>query len=64
MIGTPGVRRLSDEHRRALDELAAREYREPAEQAAYLIVDGLKRAGALNDPKPEPVGGPDRRAGA
>jgi hypothetical protein len=35
------------EERRALAELALREYRAPADQAAYLIVDGLRRAGVL-----------------
>lgn len=35
------------EERRALAELALREYREPADQAAYLIVEGLRRAGLL-----------------
>jgi hypothetical protein len=37
------------EERQALAELALREYREPADQAAYLIVDGLRRAGVLRD---------------
>jgi hypothetical protein len=37
------------EERRALAELSLREYREPADQAAYLIVDGLRRAGMLTD---------------
>jgi hypothetical protein len=37
------------EERRALAELALREYREPADQAAYLIVEGLRRAGVLRD---------------
>ena len=41
------IRNLLDEHRRALGELAVREYREPDDQAAYLIVDGLRRAGVL-----------------
>jgi len=41
------IRNLSDEHRRALGELAIREYREADDQAAYLIVDGLRRAGVL-----------------
>ncbi len=36
------------EERRALAELALREYREPADQAAYLIVEGLRRAGVLS----------------
>jgi hypothetical protein len=58
MIGTPGIRRLKDEHRRALDALADREYRDPAEQAAYLIVDGLKRAGILTDQTNESTGSP------
>ena len=41
------IRNLLDEHRRALVELAVREYGEPDDQAAYLIVDGLRRAGVL-----------------
>ena len=41
------IRNLLDEHRHALGELAIREYREPDDQAAYLIVDGLRRAGVL-----------------
>jgi len=43
------IRNLLDEHRQALGKLAIREYREPGDQAAYLIVDGLRRAGALAD---------------
>ncbi len=43
------IRNLLDEHRHALGELAIREYREPDDQAAYLIVDGLRRAGILKD---------------
>jgi len=43
------IRNLPDEHRRALGELAIREYREPDDQAACLIVDGLRRAGILTD---------------
>ena len=35
------------EERTALAELALREYREPADQAAYLIIQGLRRAGVL-----------------
>ncbi len=41
------IRNLLDEHRHALGELAIREYREPDDQAAYLIVEGLERAGVL-----------------
>jgi hypothetical protein len=43
------IRNLLDEHRQALSEMAVREYREPDDQAAYLIVDGLRRAGVLTD---------------
>ena len=43
------IRNLLDEHRHALGELAVREYREPDDQAAYLIVDGLRRAGILTE---------------
>lgn len=41
------IRNLLDDHRHALGELAIREYHEPDDQAAYLIVDGLRRAGVL-----------------
>lgn len=37
-----------------LRELARRELRDPKEQAAWLILDGLKRAGLPVDPKPRP----------
>ena len=37
------------EERQALAELALREYREPSDQAAYLIVQGLRQAGVLRD---------------
>ena len=40
-----------DEHQ-ALCDLALREYREPRDQAGWLIVQGLKQAGEL--PAPEP----------
>lgn len=40
------------EERRALAELALREYREPADQAAWLIVEGLRRARVLTDQPP------------
>ncbi len=43
------IRNLLDDHRHALGELAIREYREPDDQAAYLIVDGLRRAGILTE---------------
>ncbi len=33
----------------ALVKMAAREYRSPDEQAAWLVVDGLRRAGYLPD---------------
>ena len=37
------------EERQALAEMALREYREPVDQAAYLIVQGLRQAGFLTD---------------
>jgi len=41
---------LPDEQtRRALVNVAEREYRDPRAQAAKFIVDGLRRAGALAD---------------
>ena len=39
--------------RRALNDLAERECRDPRDQATYLIREGLRQAGALNDPKTE-----------
>lgn len=56
------VRLERHEERRALAELALREYREPADQAAWLIVEGLRRAGVLTDgPRDaEPLDGGDR----
>lgn len=45
------IRELDDEQRRALSELAVKEFRDPRDQAAYLIVEGLRRAGALPEPK-------------
>ena len=55
---------LPDEASDALDRLAERELRDPRHQAAYLVLDGLRRAGALppeqapTDIRPElaPVG--------
>jgi hypothetical protein len=44
--------------RRALNDLAERECRDPRDQATYLIVQGLKQAGALNDSKTETAGSP------
>ena len=40
--------------RRALNDLAEREYRDPRDQAAYLIADGLRRAGALTNSAADP----------
>ncbi len=40
---------LPDVPRDALYELAEREWRDPREQAAKFIVEGLRRAGVLND---------------
>lgn len=41
------IRNLLDEHRAALGEMGVREYRDPDDQAAVLIVEGLRRAGYL-----------------
>lgn len=38
-----------------LRELARRELREPKDQAAWLILDGLRRAGLAVDSKPRPT---------
>ncbi len=43
--------RLPGEALEALTDLSIREYREPADQAAYLIVDNLRRLGVLEEPK-------------
>ncbi len=40
---------VTEPMRRALNDLAEREYRDPRDQAAYFIADGLKRAGALTE---------------
>jgi hypothetical protein len=46
---------LPDEQtRRALVNVAEREFRDPRAQAAKYIVEGLKRAGILTDQKPDP----------
>lgn len=41
--------RLPVENRQILAELAIREYRDPGDQAAYLIAEGLRRRGLLPD---------------
>ena len=41
--------------RRALIELAEREFRDPRDQAALLVVEGLRRAGALTDDPSRPA---------
>ncbi len=44
---------LPDEQtRRALVNIAEREFRDPRAQAAKFIVEGLQRAGALTDDRP------------
>jgi hypothetical protein len=49
----------------ALIRVADEQWRLPRDQAAYFIADGLRRLGELPaDVTLEPVGGPDRRAGA
>ena len=41
--------------RRALVNLAEREMRDPRDQAAYLILEGLRRVGALPESKTAPA---------
>ncbi len=41
-----------DQTRRALVNVAKREFRDPRAQAAKFIVEGLRRAGALTDDRP------------
>ncbi len=40
---------LLDEHREALIDLADREWRRPVDQAAKILIEGLKAAGALKN---------------
>jgi hypothetical protein len=40
---------LPDDVADALYELSRRQYRHPRQQAAYLLVEGLRRAGVLED---------------
>lgn len=39
----------------ALLTLSLREYRHPKEQAAFLVAEGLRRAGLLEDAEPDQV---------
>ena len=41
--------RLPEQAREALYELADREWRDPRDQAAKLVIEGLRRAGALSE---------------
>jgi hypothetical protein len=50
------VKLKRDVESRALAELAFRDYRAPEEEAAYLIVEGLRRAGVLSDLDPQSDG--------
>lgn len=43
------VRVTDPEARRALVNLAGREMRDPRDQAAYLILEGLRQRGALTE---------------
>ena len=45
----------NEETRRALIQLAEHEWRNPREQAAKLLVEGLRRAGVLPDEPVEPT---------
>jgi hypothetical protein len=56
--------RLNADELAALRAVAEREDRPARLQAARLIRDSLIQAGALNDPKAEPVGGPDGKPAA
>jgi len=38
---------LSEPSRRALNDLAEREYRDPRDQATMMLADALRKAGAL-----------------
>ena len=49
MARTIKVALEAEEERRALAELALREYRSPSDQAAYLVIEGLRRAGVLRE---------------
>lgn len=40
---------LSEHARRALIDWAEREFRDPRDQAAKFVVDGLRQAGALSE---------------
>ncbi len=40
---------LSEPIRRALNDLAEREYRDPRDQATMMLADALRKAGALRE---------------
>jgi hypothetical protein len=46
---------VTEPMRRALVNLAEREFRDPRDQAAYLITEGLRAAGALPESKTAPA---------
>lgn len=50
--------RLQDRDRQALAELALREYRDPSDQAAYIIAKALRAEGALPETKTSPAASP------
>lgn len=47
---------LLDEHREALADLADREWRRPVDQALKILIEGLRREGALTERTSEPAG--------
>ena len=46
---------LSEQEKKALRDLAAREDRDPRQQAARFVREGLRREGALRDEDREPA---------
>ena len=46
---------LLDEHREALIDLADREWRRPVDQAAKILIEGLRREGALPESRTAPA---------
>jgi hypothetical protein len=55
---------LPEEEHQALCDLALREWREPREQAGFMIAEGLKHAIANTECKTVAPGSPDQRVPA
>ncbi len=53
---------LPNEEHQALCDLALREWRDPREQATYMIAEGLKRAGVLSEDAETVTGSRDPEA--